>query len=58
MARPNPFAGNKAPPFGKGGAKAKDAAKDKAKGLKEGSPKDLAIDKTMGFKRGGRVKRK
>lgn len=72
MAKPNPFAGKKAPPFGGGGGKPNPFAKGGGKkaafeGSKrdvekfpEGSPQDMAMDKRQmagGFKRGGGVKR-
>jgi hypothetical protein len=53
MAKPNPFAGKKAPPFGgKGGKGGK---------LKEGSRAEEALDRQQdmgGFRRGGKVKKK
>ena len=61
MARANPFAGNKAPPFGKGGAKAKGPMKKGAKPnpfAKEGSPAEEAADKMPAFKKGGAVRKK
>lgn len=58
------FGGKKAAPFVKGGkrrakvlaaksavrAKAKDAASDKAQGIREGSARDKALDKARGIK--------
>jgi hypothetical protein len=60
MPKPNPFAGNKAPPFGKGGAKGKGPLKKGAKPnpfAKEGSPAEEKADAMQGFKKGGRVKK-
>ena len=48
MAKPNPFAGKKAPPFGKAGGKPNPFAK-------KGAP--VAAEKpAFGFKKGGRAK--
>lgn len=58
MAKGNPFASKKAPPFGKGkppafGPKVRKEAKA------EGEPPDVeAQEMAQGFKRGGRVGRK
>jgi hypothetical protein len=51
MAKPNPFAGKKAPPFGKGGGGGKPNPFAK---------KGAAADEGAGmpFKKGGKVKRK
>jgi len=53
----------KAPPFRKGGGKAafeKSKFDVEKKGVKEGSPEDMAMDRRQmqmaGFKRGGKVK--
>jgi hypothetical protein len=69
----NPFAGKKAPPFGKGGGGKGGFEGSKRDfdppGVKEGSPRDMAMDKKQramppqppmapAFKRGGSVKRK
>lgn len=61
MAKPNPFAGKQAPPFGKGGGKAKAKKGNPFAKLKEGSPAEEKLDKlqdTQGFKKGGSVKKK
>lgn len=52
MAKPNPFGGKKATPFGAGkGSKPNPFAK-------KGKPDPDAAQDAMGFKRGGKAKRK
>lgn len=50
MAKPNPFAGKKAPPFGKGGG-----GKAPPFGAK-GKAAPVAAEKPAFFKKGGKVK--
>jgi hypothetical protein len=68
MAKPNPFAGKKAPPFTKGGGGGgkKGAFEGSARDVEkfpEGSKADMAMDRKQmragppAFKRGGGVKR-
>jgi hypothetical protein len=48
MAKPNPFASKKAPPFGKGGGAKKGGFEGSARDVEkfpEGSPKDMAMDR-------------
>lgn len=47
MAKKLPFGGKQAPPFGKkaAGESKADTARDRKMGLKEGSKRDLALDK-------------
>jgi hypothetical protein len=55
MAKPNPFAGKKAPPFGKGRGGGGVAREAKA----EGEPTSMERkEMAMGMRRGGKVKRK
>ena len=61
MAKPNPFAAKKAPPFAKKGAAPAKKGNPFAKGaMKEGSPAEEAMDKKQGvmpaFKKGGKAK--
>lgn len=60
MAKANPFAGKKAAPFGGGAGKGKPPAflKKSAAAPGRGAPDPDAAQDAMGFRRGGKAKRK